>query len=65
MRYFVQGLRPEIREIVLMKQPKTFRVAEEMDYPGEIKQPEKNSRGKRPEKDVRSFTAVAQLATDV
>ena len=30
MRYFVQGLRPEIRETVLLKQPRTFREAEEM-----------------------------------
>lgn len=30
MRYFVQGLRPEIRETVLLKQPKTFQEAEEM-----------------------------------
>ena len=59
MRYFVQGLRPEIRETLLLKQPKTFRDAEEIDFPGEIKQPEKNSREKGQEKDVRSFTAVA------
>ena len=30
MRYFVQGLRPEICETVLLKQPRTFREAEEM-----------------------------------
>ena len=30
MRCFVQGLRPEIRETVLLKQPKSFREAEEM-----------------------------------
>ncbi|KAL9960522.1 hypothetical protein ACROYT_G033994 [Oculina patagonica] len=30
MRYFVQGLRPEIRETVLLKQPKSFREAEEI-----------------------------------
>ncbi|KAJ7357478.1 hypothetical protein OS493_024994, partial [Desmophyllum pertusum] len=30
MRYFVQGLRPEIRKTVLLKQPKTFRESEEM-----------------------------------
>ncbi|KAJ7385961.1 hypothetical protein OS493_012290 [Desmophyllum pertusum] len=30
MRYFVQGLRPEIRETVLLRQPKTFREAEEI-----------------------------------
>ena len=30
MRYFVQGLRSEIRKAVLMKQPKSFREAEKM-----------------------------------
>lgn len=30
MRYFVQGLRPEIRETVLLRQPKSFREAEEI-----------------------------------
>ena len=30
VHYFVQGLRPEIRETVLLKQPRTFREAEEM-----------------------------------
>ena len=30
MRYFVQGLRADLRETVLLKQPKTFREAEEM-----------------------------------
>ena len=30
MRYFVQGLRSEIRKAVLMKQPKSFREAEQM-----------------------------------
>ena len=30
MRYFVQGLRTEVRKTVLLKQPKTFREAEEM-----------------------------------
>ena len=30
MRYFVQGLRNEIRKAVLMKQPKSFREAEQM-----------------------------------
>ena len=31
MRYFVQGLWPEIRETVLLSQPKSFREAEEID----------------------------------
>ena len=30
MRYFVQGLRPDVRKTVLLRQPKTFREAEEM-----------------------------------
>ena len=30
MRYFVQELRPEVRKTVLLRQPKTFREAEEM-----------------------------------
>ena len=30
MRYFVQGLRPEVRETVLLRQPKSFREAEEI-----------------------------------
>ena len=30
MRYFVQGLRSEIRKAVLMKQPQSFREAEKM-----------------------------------
>ena len=30
MRYFVQGLRADLKETVLLKQPKTFREAEEM-----------------------------------
>ena len=30
MRYFVEGLRTDLRETVLLKQPKTFREAEEM-----------------------------------
>ena len=30
MRYFVQGLRSEVRKAVLMKQPKSFREAEKM-----------------------------------
>ncbi|XP_078379487.1 uncharacterized protein LOC144662533 [Oculina patagonica] len=30
MRFFVQGLRPEIRETVLLRQPKSFREAEEI-----------------------------------
>ena len=30
MRYFVQGLRSEVRKAVLMKQPKSFREAENM-----------------------------------
>ena len=30
MRYFVQGLRSDVRETVLLKQPRTFREAQEM-----------------------------------
>lgn len=30
MHYFVQGLRPEVRETVLLRQPKSFREAEEI-----------------------------------
>ena len=30
MRYFVQGLRSDVRETVLLKQPQTFREAQEM-----------------------------------
>ena len=30
MRYFVQGLRADLRETVLLKQPKSFQEAEEM-----------------------------------
>ena len=30
MRYFIQGLRPDVRKTVLLRQPKTFREAEEM-----------------------------------
>ena len=30
MRYFVQGLKPDVRETVLLRQPRTFREAQEM-----------------------------------
>ena len=30
MRYFIQGIRSDVRETVLLKQPRTFRAAQEM-----------------------------------